>query len=139
MKKMTFIQTLLVATAIGFAAESSMRPESSVPTPVERAEISKETPDLGTKENEDWQRMRAERRKAREQILSDLRSQNAAEKQNLRHNGSKNRNENARFEGDVPKNQPRERRPLYERNEPQPMNPPRDMPGPMREGDRNRH
>lgn len=113
-----------------------MRPESSIPTPAEKLEISKEIPDLGAKESEDWQRMRAERRKAREQILSDLRNRNAMEKQNIRQNVPKKWEENTRLEGELPKNQPRERRPFYERPETQPMTPPRDMPGPAREGDR---
>lgn len=138
MNKTTFITTMMMAAALSFAAESFVRPESSVPTPAQNAEISKEMPNLGAKESEDWQRMRAERRQAREQILSNLRNNAALEKQDMRQNVSKNRNENARFEGEFPKNQNRERHPFYERPESQPMYPSRDMPGPAFEGDRYR-
>ena len=130
---------MMMAAALSYAAPSSMHPESSVPTPAENAEISRETPDLGAKESADWQKLRAERRSAREQILSDLRNSSAAEKRNIRQEVSKKRNENTRFEGDFPKNQSRERRPFSERQESHPMNPMRDMPGPAFEGDRQRH
>ena len=128
-----------MAAALGYAAPSSVRPESSVPTPAERTEISREMPDLGAKESADWQRLRAERRAAREQILSDLRNSSNAEKRNIRQEVSKNRDENTRFEGEIPKNQPRDRRPFYERPESHPMYPTREMPGPAFDGDRFRH
>lgn len=139
MKKTTLILTIMMAAAMSFAEESSVRPESSVPTPAENAEISQETQVLGAKESADWQKMRAERRKAREQILSDLRSRSTVEKQSIRQNVSEKRDESARFEGDIPKNQTRERHPFYERSEYQPMNPSRDMPDPAFEGDRFDH
>lgn len=126
-----------MAAAFSMAASSSERPESSVPTPAENAEISKEMPDLGAKESADWQRLRAERRAAREQILSDLRNSTAAEKQNLRQEVSKKRDERTRLEGEFPKKQPRERRPFYERPESNSMNPMRDRPDPAFGGDRN--
>jgi len=138
MNKNTFIMTLVMAAAVSFAADYSARPESSVPTPAERAEISKEKTDLGAKESEDWQKLREERRRAREQILSNLRSNAASEKQNVRQTAPKNWNENPRFEGDSPKNQNRERNPFYERPESQMMYPPRDVPGPAFGGDRYR-
>lgn len=124
-----------MAAAFSMAAPSSEQPVSSVPTPAENAEISKETTDLGAKESADWQRLRAERRAAREQILSDLRNSTAAEKQNLRQEVSKKRDERTRLEGGIPKNQPRERRPFYERPESHSMNPMRDKPDPAFEGD----
>lgn len=104
MKKLNLILTILMAAVLGYAAPSSVRPESSVPTPAENAEISREMPDLGAKESADWQRLRAERRAAREQILKDLRNSSAAEKKNIREEVSKKWNGNARFEGDSPKN-----------------------------------
>lgn len=139
MNKNTFISILMMAAALSFGAESSMRPMSSVPTPAERAEISEETPDLGAKESEDWQKMRAERRKAREQILSDLRGRSSMEKQNFRQNTVKKRDENAHFEGEFPKNQSRERNPFYERPESQYGYPQRENRGPGFEGDRHRY
>lgn len=133
---MTFISILVMAAAFSYAGELSLRPESSIPTPAEKAEISRETPDLGAKESENWQKMRAERRKAREQILSDLRGRSSVEKQKFHQKDPKKREENTRFEGESQKSQSRERRPLPERPEPQNMYPPRGMPGPMSDWDR---
>ena len=117
-----------MAAALSYAAPSSARPESSVPTPAENMEISREMPNLGAKESADWQKLRAERRAAREQILTDLRNSSSAEKKNIRQEVSKKRNEKPRFEGGIPKNQSRERRPFYEQPESHQMNPMRDMP-----------
>ena len=117
-----------MAAVLSYAAPSSARPESSVPTPAERTEISRDSQNLGAKESADWQKLRAERRAAREQILTDLRNSTAAEKQNIRQEVSKKRDEKTRFEGEFPKNQSRERRPFYEQPESHQMNPMRDMP-----------
>ena len=123
MKKTILILTMMVAAAIVYAAPSSERPESSVPTPAERSEISREMPDLGDQERADWQKLRAERRAAREQILMDLRNSSSAEKKNMRREFSKNREEMPRFDGNFPKNESREGRPFYERSDSRPMNP----------------
>ena len=139
MKTTTLILTIAMAAALCYAVPSSVRPESSVPTPAERSEISRETPDLGAKESADWQRLRAERRAAREQILTDLRNRSASEKNNIRQEVSKNRNDSPRFEGEIPKNQPRDRRPFNERPESAPIFPMRDMPGPAPDWYRDRH
>ncbi len=128
MKKTTLITTIMMAAALSYAAPSSARPESSVPTPAENMEISREMPNLGAKESADWQKLRAERRAAREQILTDLRNSSAAEKKNIRQEVSKKRDEKPRFEGEIPKNQSRERRPFYEQPESHQMNPMREMP-----------
>ena len=112
MKKTTLITTIMMAAALSYAAPSSARPESSVPTPAENMEISRET----------------ERRAAREQILTDLRNSSAAEKKNIRQEVSKKRDEKPRFEGEIPKNQSRERTPFYEQPGSHQMNPMRDMP-----------
>lgn len=95
---------------MAFAGQSSVRPESSVPTPAEKSEITRETPDLSAKDNEEWQKMRAERREARRQILLDLRNRSAAEKNSIRQNVAKEHNEKSRVEGErAEKVQPRER------------------------------
>ncbi|MBR2075625.1 MAG: hypothetical protein IJ977_10325, partial [Fibrobacter sp.] len=78
-------------------------------TPAEKQEFSKETPGLSQQERADWQRMREERKQAREQILSKLRESSPSERSEMRQNGLKNRDERPRFEGEFPKNQPRER------------------------------
>ena len=98
-------------------------PASSVPTPAERLEVSRGTPDLGAKESAEWQKMRAERKLAREQILTKIRESSSAEKQVIRQDVSKNRNEKSRFEGKPQKMQPRERQPFYERPDSPAMNP----------------
>ena len=103
MNKTKFISTILLATAFSFAAGESSAPESYVPTPAEKQAISRETPDLSQKERADWQRMREERKQAREQILSRLRESSAAERQNIRQDLSRNRDERPRFEGEFPK------------------------------------
>ena len=115
-----------------------MRPESSIPTPAAKSEVSQETPTLGAKESEDWKKLREERRAAREQILSDLRSSSAAEKQSIRQNVTKVQ-PRPNFEGEIPKNA-RERKPAFEWPE-APKMPTRDFPpGPHPfEGDRNNH
>ena len=128
MKKTTLITTIMMAAALSYAVPSSARPESSVPTPAEKMEISREMPNLGAKESADWQKLRAERRAAREQILRDLRNSSSAEKKNIRQEVSKKRDEKTRFEGEFPKNQSRERRPFYEHPESHQMNPMREMP-----------
>ncbi|MCQ2097113.1 MAG: hypothetical protein MJY87_04110 [Fibrobacter sp.] len=134
MKKRILTSVMLVA-AMTFAGQSSLRPESSVPTPAEKSEISRETPDLSAKDNEEWQRMRAERREARRQILSDLRNSSANEKQAIRQDVSGNRDEKPRVEGDPSRNmQPRERDPFYGWQEPRGKNPP--PPPPPRDGER---
>ena len=109
MNKTKFISTILFATAFSFAAGESSAPESYVPTPAEKQEFSKETPGLSQQERADWQRMREERKQAREQILSKLRESSPSERSEMRQNGLKNRDERPRFEGEFPKNQPRER------------------------------
>ncbi|WP_407449810.1 hypothetical protein [Fibrobacter sp.] len=128
MKKTTLITTIMMATALSYAVPSSARPESSVPTPAEKMEISREMPNLGAKESADWQKLRAERRAAREQILRDLRNSSSAEKINIRQEVSKKRDEKPRFEGEIPKNQSRERSPFYEHPESHQMNPMRELP-----------
>ena len=109
MNKTKFISAILFATAFSFAAGESSAPESYVPTPAEKQEFSKETPGLSQQERADWQRMREERKQAREQILSKLRESSPSERSEMRQNGLKNRGERPRFEGEFPKNQPRER------------------------------
>ncbi len=113
MKKVCFISIFLMMTATAIVAQPSMRPESAIPTPAERASISQDAPALGAKESEDWQRLRAERRQAREQILSDLRSSSAAEKNFIRQEVAKDKAPRPHFEGEIP-NKSLEHHPNYE-------------------------
>ena len=122
MKYAAFISILTLSAMMSFAGGVAA-PESSVPTPAERLEVSRGTPDLGAKESAEWQKMRAERKQAREQILTKIRESSSAEKQVIRQDVSKNRNEKSRFEGKPQKMQPRERQPFYERPDSPAMNP----------------
>lgn len=99
-----FTALFFVCAAMAFAAESSVRPEAAVPTPAEETGISKDSRELPASEREDWQKMRAERKKAREQILSDLRNKSSDEKNSLRWESEKKRDKKPRFEEGLPKN-----------------------------------
>ena len=54
--------------------EHIRQPESDIAIPVGKAEISQGVPDLGQNEKENWQRLREERKLARQQILSDIKA-----------------------------------------------------------------
>lgn len=77
MKKIVVASAMMAATAMAGNFES--RPEASVPTPVETHESFDKVPKMSEKENVDWQKMREERRLAREQILKDLKKNSAVE------------------------------------------------------------
>ena len=97
----------LLMTVLFFAViaeESSVRPESAIPTPAEEMGNSKENRDLAAKEREDWQRMRAERKQARERILSEMRNKSVAEKRAMREEMGKNRERRPRLEDAPPEN-----------------------------------
>ena len=136
MKHLAFLSIFFVTVACAFAAETAAMPESSVPTPADMSEISSEIPDLGAKESEDWQKMRAERKAAREQILSKLRESSREDKRLIRESVSEKRNVKSRSEGNGKNFQSREREPFYERPDSRNMNPMRGYPGPAFEGDR---
>ena len=82
MKKIVMASAVMAATAM--AGDFESRPEASVPTPVERSESLDKVPKMSEKENVDWQKMREERRIAREQILKDLRNNSVAQKKEMR-------------------------------------------------------
>lgn len=82
MKKIVMASAMMAVTAMAGDLES--RPEASVPTPVETREAFDKVPNMSEKENMDWQRLREERRAAREQILENLRNKTAGEKNEMR-------------------------------------------------------
>ena len=82
MKKIVMTSAVMAATAMAGDVES--RPEASVPTPVEAREALSNVPKFSEKENVDWQKLREERRAAREQILENLRNKTAIEKKEVR-------------------------------------------------------
>jgi hypothetical protein len=98
------LMTVLFFAVIAVAEESSVMSYSAIPSPAEEVEISKENRDLAAKEREDWQRMRAERKQARERILSEMRNKSAAEKRAMREEMGKNRERRPRLEDAPPEN-----------------------------------
>ena len=82
MKKMVVASAMVAVAAM--ANDMDSRPAASVLTPVERNATFDNVPNLSEKENVDWQRLREERRVARQQILQNLRENSAAEKNALR-------------------------------------------------------
>ena len=74
--------TLAFLTIAALATVSSAQPESDIATPAGKVEITQGAPDLGQKQKEDWQRLREERKLARQQILSELKANAQAEKRN---------------------------------------------------------
>lgn len=77
MKNANKIIALLTSSV--FVAVPFAQPESDIATPAGRSEISQDAPDLGQKQKEDWQRLREERKQARQQILSDIKANAHAE------------------------------------------------------------
>ncbi len=132
---MTKILTIVsVCAAIAFAAESFERPESAVPTPAEELRNSNNSRELAPRDKENWQKMREERKKAREQILSDLRHKPKDDKAPKRLNKEKNRDKKSRFEEDSPKKNIHEQRPAWEHPRFHDPNPPHEKPGLDRKG-----
>ena len=109
------ITLLMACAAMVFAAESSALPESAIPTPAEEMGISKDSRDFSASDRENWQKMRAERKAAREQILSDLRNRSASEKNSMRWESQNNRDKKPRFEEGPPKNFDHRQNPFMDR------------------------
>ena len=77
MKNTSTLIALLTCSA--FVTVPCAQPESDIAIPAEKTEITQGAPDLGLKEKENWQRLREERKLARQQILSDIRANAQAE------------------------------------------------------------
>ena len=77
MKNTNKIIALLTGSA--FVTVPLAQPESDIAIPVEKTEITQSAPDLELKQKEDWQRLREERKIARQQILSDIKAKAQAE------------------------------------------------------------
>lgn len=77
MKNTSALIALLTGSA--FVTVPCAQPESDIAIPAEKTEITQGAPDLGQKEKEDWQRLREERKRARQQILSDIKASAQAE------------------------------------------------------------
>ncbi len=62
-----------------FISAPLAQPESDIATPAEKSEITQGAPDLDQMQKENWQRLREERKLARQQILSDIKANAQAE------------------------------------------------------------
>lgn len=82
MNNIHLLITALILAAI-FAVYSHAQPESDIAIPAEKMTYERSIPNLGNAENENWQKLRDERRMAREQILANIKENIKAEKQNL--------------------------------------------------------
>ena len=131
-----YILVFLILTT--FVTVPLAQPESDIATPVKKGEIAQSAPDLGQKEREDWQRLREERRLARQQILTDIKANTQAEKQRIQQDASLQKMKNNENMGD-PFNKEnfmnKERRPMgenpFEFNKRFPDNHPFDEPKPF--------
>ena len=138
MKNTSKIIALLTGSA--FVTVPLAQPESDIATPVEKTEITQSAPDLGQKQKEDWQRLREERKQARQQILSDIKA-NAKEVKGVQEEffqqkAKNNENWNSPQNRDNLINKekgPREKGPL-EQKKLKPENPPFDVPRPGEHG-----
>ena len=77
MKNTNKIITLLTSSV--FVTVPLAQPESDIATPVEKTEFTQGVPDLEQAQKENWQRLREERKRARQQILSDIKANAQAE------------------------------------------------------------
>ena len=114
------------------------QPESDIATPAERSEISQDVPDLGQKQKEDWQRLREERKQARQQILSDIKANAHAEIKDIQQdinlqktsNNALNENKNIAKENIINKEKGQIEKNRDEWEKQHPENPPFDVPRP---------
>jgi predicted RNase H-like nuclease (RuvC/YqgF family) len=125
--KVLFISATLVVTALTYAASVSDVPEAQVSTPAEQG-YSLEKASLTDQESASWQQKRVERKQAREAILTRLRNSSSQEKERLRQELSKNRNESYQSEGATkPTQSSRDRVHTDEHQELRPSMPEREM------------
>ena len=139
MKSTHKLIALLICSA--FVTFAPAQPESDIATPVEKTEITQGAPDLGQKQKEDWKRLREERKKARQQILSDIKACAKDEVKSVQEEffeqkitNNENRNTPQNRDNLIHKEiNPRERGPL-EQEKIKPENPPLDIPRPDEHG-----
>jgi hypothetical protein len=114
------------------------QPESDIATPAGRSEIAQDAPDLGQKQKEDWQRLREERKQARQQILSDIKANAQAEIKDIQQdinlqktsNNALNENKNIAKENIINKEKGQIEKNRDEWEKQHPENPPFDVPRP---------
>ena len=129
---------IALLTSSVFEAVPFAQPESDIATPAERSEISQDVPDLGQKQKEDWQRLREERKQARQQILSDIKANAHAEIKDIQQdinlqktsNNALNENKNIAKENIINKEKGQIEKNRDEWEKQHPENPPFDVPRP---------
>lgn len=107
-KSIILIITILLSISV--AAEEPLKPEFSAPTPAEKQELTKDNSDLSPKERENWNKLRKERREAREQVFSEIRK-NGKEMKSERRNANSHKKENSK--PDRPKKLKKKKTDLY--------------------------
>lgn len=136
MKNANKIIALLTSSV--FVAVPFAQPESDIATPAGRSEIAQDAPDLGQKQKEDWQRLREERKQARQQILSDIKANAHAEIKDIQQdinlqktsNNALNENKNIAKENIINKEKGQIEKNRDEWEKQHPENPPFDVPRP---------
>ena len=93
MKNTNKIITLLTSSV--FVTVPLAQPESDIATPVEKTEFTQGVPDLEQAQKENWQRLREERKHARQQILSDIKANAQAEIKDIQQDLVKQKPNNA--------------------------------------------
>jgi hypothetical protein len=96
MKNTNKIITLLTSSV--FVTVPLAQPESDIATPVEKTEFTQGVPDLEQAQKENWQRLREERKRARQQILSDIKANAQAEIKDIQQDLVKQKPNNAQNE-----------------------------------------
>ena len=129
---------IALLTSSVFVAVPFTQPESDIATPAGRSEILQDVPDLGQKQKEDWQRLREERKQARQQILSDIKANAHAEIKDIQQdinlqktsNNALNENKNIAKENIINKEKGQIEKNRDEWEKQHPENPPFDVPRP---------
>jgi len=127
--------TLLTSSV--FVTVPLAQPESDIAIPAEKTEITQGAPDLEQAQKENWQRLREERKRARQQILSDIKANAQAEIKDIQQDLVKQKPNNVQNENrGIGKETPihKEKAPheieREKREKLKPENPPIDIPRP---------
>ena len=136
MKNTNTVIALLTGSV--FVTVPLAQPESDIATPAEKAEITQSALDLEQKQKEDWQRLREERKLARQQILSDIKANAKAEIKDIQEdllqqkpNNNKNENKEAPLNKGQLQKKNREHKGIGNLEKPRPAILPHENPKPI--------
>ena len=116
MKRTYYFFLISLLASLSFGADDKVLPSPQISTPADKP-VSSKNWTLGEKESSDWQKMRMERQKAREEILSKIRESSGQEKEQLRRRLSKIGTMTPALMGIPKRMKSRERTPFFERPE----------------------